>query len=196
MSSSFLILRSGGSSAVVGLPLASLGRGSSVLMRRLGWEGGGGGGASGWGAAGRRLRFFFFFGAVLVLLLDDDREAAFAPPDDPYPSQSGTEIHPSSRYTMQGRYMCHRRLVYAPLHPRPQRVENDWGFLYILPLFLLLLDLTRRLVRASAAAAEFAELGFLLRMWVRRAAPSRTPCASGRSPSSRSKSRRSPPPPP
>ena len=70
-----MILRGGGSSAVVGSPLASLGRGSSVLMRRLGWEagGGGGGGASGWGAAGRRLRFFFF-GAVLVLLDDDEEE--------------------------------------------------------------------------------------------------------------------------
>ena len=45
-SSSFLILRSGGSSAVVGSPLASLGRGSSVLMRRLGWEAGCGGPAT------------------------------------------------------------------------------------------------------------------------------------------------------
>ena len=83
--SSFLILRGSGPSAVVGSPLASLGRGSSVLMRRLGWEagGGGGGGESGWGAAGGRLRFFFFFfGAVLVLLLNDDREAYCAPPVD------------------------------------------------------------------------------------------------------------------
>jgi len=114
--SSFLILRSGGSSAVVGSPLASLGRGSSVLMRRLGWEegGGGGGGESGWGAAGRRLRFFFFF--LLVLLLDDDSKFPAPPSDQSYPSQSGMEIQPSSRYTMQGRYMCHRRPVYAPLH--------------------------------------------------------------------------------
>ena len=84
-----MILRSGGSSAVVGSPLASPGRGSSVLMRRLGWEvgGGGGSGASGWGVAGRRLRFFFF-DAVLVLLLDDDLKFP-APPSDPYPSQSG-----------------------------------------------------------------------------------------------------------
>ena len=48
-SSSFLILCSGGSSAVVGSPLASLGRGFSVLMRRLGWEAG----AAGEGAASR-----------------------------------------------------------------------------------------------------------------------------------------------
>ena len=103
-STSFLILRGGGSSAVAGSPPALLERESSVLMRRLGWAavgGGGGGGESGWGAVGRRLRFFFFFfGAVLVLLLDKDCEAA--PPDDPYPSQSGIEIHPSSRYVTRG----------------------------------------------------------------------------------------------
>ena len=63
----------------------------------------GGGGASGWGAAGGRLRFFFFFGAVVALLLDDDREAVRAPPVDPYPSQSGKEIQPSSRYVLDGR---------------------------------------------------------------------------------------------
>jgi len=49
-----------------------------------------------------RFFFFFFFGAVLALLLDDDREAARAPPADPYPSQSGIEIHPSSRYAVFG----------------------------------------------------------------------------------------------
>ena len=89
-SSSFLILRSGGSSAVVGSPLASPGRGFSVLMRRLGWEagGGGGGGASGRGAAGRRLRFFFF-DAVLALLLDGDSKLPAPPSDQSYPSQSG-----------------------------------------------------------------------------------------------------------
>jgi hypothetical protein len=46
--------------------------------------------------------FFFFFGAMLALLLLDDREAARAPPADPYPSQSGIEIQPSSRYVMCG----------------------------------------------------------------------------------------------
>ena len=51
---------------------------------------------------GRRLRFFFvfFFGAVVALLLDDDDRAA--PPSDPYPSQSGNEIQPSSRYVVCG----------------------------------------------------------------------------------------------
>ena len=102
-SNSVLTLHSGGSLAVLESPLASLGRGSLVLTRHLGWEADwGGGGASGWGAAGRRLRFFVF-GAVLALLLDDDdREAAMPPPSDPYPSQSGMEIHPSSRYTWDG----------------------------------------------------------------------------------------------
>ena len=123
--SSFLILRSGGSSAVVGSPLASLGRGSSVLMRRLGWEegGGGGGGESGWGAAGRRLRFFFFFFFLLVLLLDDDSKFPAPPSDQSYPSQSGMEIHPSSRYTMQGRYMCHRRPCVCSA---ARRVRRGW----------------------------------------------------------------------
>ena len=91
-SNSVLTLHSGGLLAVLESPLASLGRGSLVLTRHLGWEADwGGGGASGWGAAGGRLRFFFFFGAVLALLLDDedDCEAVRAPPADPYPSQSG-----------------------------------------------------------------------------------------------------------
>jgi hypothetical protein len=70
-------------------------------------EGGGGGGKSdGWVVDGRRLRFIFvfFLGAVISLLLDENahREAA-APPSDPYPSQSGMEIQPSSRYTLSGR---------------------------------------------------------------------------------------------
>ena len=54
---------------------------------------------------GRLLRFFFFdffFGAVVELLLDDDGREAAAPPSDPYPSQSGKEIQPSSRYTLSG----------------------------------------------------------------------------------------------
>ena len=58
----------------------------------------------GWGAAGLRLRFFFvfFWVALLLLLLDDDE---LEPPKhffDPYPSQSGIEIQPSSRYTLSG----------------------------------------------------------------------------------------------
>ena len=46
---------------------------------------------------------FVFFWVVLELLLDDDDDDAemepLVPPSDPYPSQSGIEIHPASRYT-------------------------------------------------------------------------------------------------
>ena len=70
----------------------------------------------GWGAAGLRLRFFFvFFWLTCVLLLDDDDTELLLlldddvddpelsePPFDPYPSQSGYEIQPSSRYALSG----------------------------------------------------------------------------------------------
>ena len=66
-----------------------------------------------------RLRFFFSFFIsfpflppallLLLLLLDDDPDSLFAPPAPPhpsrkllYPSQSGIEIQPSSRYTICG----------------------------------------------------------------------------------------------
>ena len=91
-SSSFLILRSGGSVLSVLLrsllpPLLWDDVGSVLILTWDGEvEGGGGGGKSdGWEVVGRRLRFFFFvfFGAVVTLLLDgEDREAA-APPSDP-----------------------------------------------------------------------------------------------------------------
>ena len=46
--------------------------------------------------------FFAFFFVALELLLDDDDPEPLAPPSDPYPSQSGIEIQPSSRYTLFG----------------------------------------------------------------------------------------------
>jgi hypothetical protein len=48
-----------------------------------------------------RFCFVFFFGSVVALLLDDDESEAAAPPSDP-PSQSGIEIHSSSRYALSG----------------------------------------------------------------------------------------------
>ena len=87
-SSSFLILRSGGSVLRSLLP-PLLDDGGSVLTVGLEGEvegGEGGGKSDGWVVVGRRLRFFFvfFFGAVVALLLGgDDREAAAPPADDP-----------------------------------------------------------------------------------------------------------------
>ena len=64
--------------------------------------------ASGPGAAGGgRLRFFFvFFWVSLEQLLDDDDDPeplGHLPPSDPYPSQSGMEIQPSSWYCSTSR---------------------------------------------------------------------------------------------
>ena len=90
------------------LPPLLLDDGGSVLTVGLEGEvegGGGGGKSDGWVVVGRRLRLFFvffFFGAVVALLLEDDDREAAAPPSDPYPSQSGKEIQPSSRYALSG----------------------------------------------------------------------------------------------